>query len=297
MLPDAVQGIEGTEPMYATRETRNVFKMPIGAGQAPARKAGNSVYRTLFLHMKDSTSTGGTFYARFTKDGGGEFNSNEKFGEDGFVKVSPLAPPVLNPDSYQFIPKRVKGNGNADKEDDFHFNLRTRDYWSFRYRGGDLFMREFLARTPDWGVKTDINKSMLRFENDHPNEIMVSYMGSIFEPKFKGVVNGQKEDDSEVLKVDFDLVGDDKKALTTVKNPWGTDVESTVFEPGTFVIVNDRLDDATYIPADQRKRLSQSMVVKFVDDMGNAHHVQFNYGPADYAGDRNNVNVALVTPQ
>jgi hypothetical protein len=298
MLAEAFQGIENPNLVYAARVKRNLFKMPISNSTPPTRKAGKSVYQTLYLHVNDPMAVATKFYAKFTKEGGGEFRSYELDGEKGVVAVSPVASPTFKPGNYTFGVKRVQGDGDPAEKDNWYLNLRTRDYWELNFNEGDFFTHEFVARTADWGVKEDVNKTMLRFENDHPNEIMASYTGFIFEEKYKGTVEGEKEEESKGLQVVFDLKANPTATgEENVTNPWGSTVDYTVFTTGTFVVTNDRLDNATYTKADDRKRLSQPMVVKLIDDVGNPHHIQFTYGPQNDSGDRNTVKFTIVTPK
>lgn len=61
----------------------------------------------------------------------------------------------------------------------------------------------------------------------------------------------------------------------------GNGVESTAFSSGMAVICNDRLDDIPYEPLGEQAYLAEPMVIKFVDEHGNAHHIEFSYGPQD----------------
>ncbi|WP_449431754.1 hypothetical protein [Pseudomonas putida] len=304
VLSDAEQGIEDPTLIYAARELRNVFKLSVGSGTAQeaipsGTKAGKSIYKTLFLHLKDKTALATKFYASFTKDGGGEYRSIDKDEENGAVEVSPMSLPSLTKKSYALTGKRVKGAGDAEKEDDYNFNLRTRDYWSLSYLNGKFYTHEFINRNANWSEKKNVNTSMLRFENDHPNEVMASYTGFVFDDVFKpgrGSVASARAEKSETLNIEFNLKNDDEKT-TLVNNPWGDAVDGTVFDSGTLVITNDRLDDVTYVAADQRKNLSQPMVVKLIDEYGNAHHLQFSYGPVADSGNRNTLEFTVVEPK
>ncbi|NIF30284.1 hypothetical protein F3J44_28510 [Pantoea sp. Tr-811] len=303
VLDESVQGIEaqtGTLAEYAVRATRNVFRL--AGGSAPGGGvSAKSVVVNMYLHILDPQTRSATFYARFKKQNTGEeFSSTDKNPENGRVTVAPRTlEREYNKDDYRFVPERVKGAGDAGKPEDYWLNLKTRDYWRFEYAGGSFVTHEFLGRTASWGVKADINKSMVRYENDHPNEIMVSYTGSIFKNWFQGAVYGEQEETPETPAIVFDLNGGvkDEDVSSFITNPWGETIDSNHFSRGEFVITNDRLEDATYMPAEHRKRLSESMVVKFLDEVGNQHHVNFYYDQNDVAGHRDIVRFNVVKPK
>ncbi len=301
-LPEASQGIED-DTVYATRTLPNVFK-PYGQGvinddpyERRLKSPGSTIYETRYLHVNDPSAVVVHFYARFTKDGGGEFSSLDMDPSSGTVQVTVEPLPSYQRQHYEMERKRVKGlepGADGRPDDEYNLEYRSRDYWQFRFVHGDFVTSEFTAKNADWSDKKKVNFSMVRWENEHKNEIMASYTGFIFEDKL-AKREAAPMVESVVHVIEFDEGLTDVIADST--NDWGKEVDPTAFSSGTAVICNDRLDDIPYKPLGDLDYLAQPMLIKFVDESGNAHFIDFSYGPKGDSGNRNEVSWALVRPK
>ncbi|WP_313203182.1 hypothetical protein [Pseudomonas sp.] len=299
-LPEASEGIEDDQK-YGTRTLRNNFKLYGQAGvkddpyERRLKTPGTTTYVTRFLHVNDPSAASAKFYARFTKDGGGEYTSLQINPITGTAEVTVLPSPTHQLENYKIERKRVKGiepGPEGRPGDEYYLEYRSRDYWQFRYLNADFVTAEFLNKTAEWKDKEKVNFSMIRWESEHRNEVMASYTGFIFDDRLRKVEPAADEDEENTRIVEFDE-GLDEVLGYKVK-VWGNDVESTAFSSGMAVICNDRLDDIPYKPLGEQAYLAEPMVIKFVDEYGNAHHIEFSYGPTGQSGDRNVVSWALV---
>ena len=301
-LPEASQGIED-DAKYATRTLPNAFRQydQLGLNDDPYERRlktpGSTIYETRFLHVNDPSAVAPEFYARFTKDGGGEFTSRDQNPTDGTVQLTVAHLPPFDLEHYSMTRKRVKGmepGPDGQPGDEYYLEYRSRDYWQFRFRNGFFMTAEVTDRNPDWTKKKEVNFSMIRWENEHRNEVMASYTGFIFDDRLEKVESERDEDGKQKRIIEFDEGLD--KVLGDTTKAWGDEVDFTAFNSGTAVICNDRLDDIPYKPLGEQAYLAQPIVIKFIDDSGNAHHVAFSYGASGLSGNRNEISWDVVRP-
>ncbi|MEN5036570.1 hypothetical protein [Pseudomonas sp. TWI929] len=298
-LSEASQGIEN-DWVYATRTTRNAFKLngQPGFKDSPhdrrLKSPGSTIHATRYLHVNDPNAVSAKFYARFTKDGGGEFTSRDKDPTSGTVQVNVASLPTYQREQYSIERRRVKGkepNDDGRPGDEYNLEYSSRDYWRFRCLNADFLTAQITNMKADGSIKKKANVSMIRWESEHPNEIMASYTGFIFHDRLeKQEANTQPE---RVIEFDEDL----NKVFSDTTEVWGGEVVHSAFSSGMAVICNDRKDDVAYKPLGEQAHLAQELVIKFVDEYGNVHHVVFSYGAKGLSGNRNVVSWELLRPK
>ncbi|MBK4996012.1 hypothetical protein IAE39_004186 [Pseudomonas sp. S37] len=298
-LPEASQGIEDDQ-VYATRTLPNAFKQygQLAFKDDPhdrrLKSPGSTIYATRYLHVNDPSAVAASFYARFTKDGGGEFTSLDQDPTSGTVQVNVARLPTYQREQYSMERKRVKGiepGPEGRPGDEYYLEYNSRDYWRFRFLSADFLTAQITDMNSDGSIKTKANESMIRWENEHPNEIMASYTGFIFDDRLeKQEANTQPE---RVIEFDEDL----NEVFSDSTEVWEAEVEPSAFSSGMAVICNDRKDDVAYKPLGEQAHLAQPLVIKLVDEQGNVHHVEFSYGAKGQSGNRNVVAWELVRPK
>lgn len=282
-LPESSQGIED-DTKYATRTLPNNFKpygsmrIEDGSFERRLKSDGSTIYETRFLHVNDPRAVVAFFYARFTKDGGGEFSSKDLDPLNGTVEATVMPLPTRAVEDYTMNRQRVKGlDGEGGNE--YYFEYRSRDYWQFSYKSANFMTYSFIP-----GEVKPINTSIIRWEKNHPNEVMVSYTGLIFDDKLDKL----EADEKPTAVIEFD------DGLEYMRGPlieaWSNDVDTTAFSPGMAVICNDRLDYIPYKSSEAHAYLSEPVRIRFVDEFGNPHDVEFSYGSKGESGNRNIVS-------
>lgn len=254
--------------------------IPSNPGQAPnadALRANDSlVEQHFYLHSVAPTNSSATLHARFQKDSpdnDGEWIDTAKEGEEGIGKR--IIVRSVKPAEFVYDLTRVRiaggsggepGNDNAD----FDLILNSQDWWTFKCRGQDFIMLEWLP--PDQiepGIPEFINVSSIRWESEKLEETMFSWLGYYFEE-----VTGNNDLKN---KVAFDDLMPD-----VVKNPQLLDVaKSTQYVPFTFAVLLCRNDNIPFIRpgVHPRPRLDQDLKVALRDKNGNLHKQRIAFKP------------------
>ncbi|UTL82542.1 hypothetical protein [Pseudomonas putida] len=246
--------------------------------------------RLLYLHSGKVTNTR-KIYAKFTKDGGGEYDSRDKHGE---VEIQSEIPPTLDRSHYYLDRERVKnirGSDAGGKDDPFSYWTASLDYWTLTYRvAGNGPSVKFLTCEPVGPF------SAVRWESEQLNEIFGSYLAYAFKP-----YEGQDPTPLQ-LRIDPWL-----KALAKEEKVDFQDLQSDLIPgyepaPGDLLVSLHRVDDLTYwydkmgdgdVLRNYRAQLNGDLKFRLRDLYGNLHQVSIGFPDPTVAGHRNIVTLRL----
>lgn len=254
--------------------------IPSNPGQVPnaeALRANDSlVEQDFYLHSVAPVNSTAVLHARFQKDnadGGGDWINTAEEGEEGIGKRITVR--SVKPATFVYDLTRVRiaggsggepGNDNAD----FDLILKSQDWWTFKCRGQEFIMLEWLLPDQlDPGVPEFINVSSIRWESEKLEETMFSWLGYYFED-----VTGNNDLENKVAFDDF--------MPDVVKDPRLLDVaKSTRYEPFTFAVLLCRNDNITFIRprVHPRPQLDQDLKVALRDKNGNLHKQRISFKP------------------
>ena len=288
-------GIDKDSPFkWATRQVANRFELSYGQlaeGPQPANEEAIT-RQDIFLHCTERSATASQFYSTFYVDAGGTESSDDGSGGVGNrVEVKPKAPPDFGNENYTLARVRVEGGtGDPQEPGDPAFDrwVRTLDYWVFKLTGSRFETVEFLEQQRS---DPHTSRSAIRWENEHRNEKMFSFTGSIFRDKLA-------KDDEKWQAADVNIEFDRYlHTLMSGRAELTTQVKLQNFEEGSLVITNHRVPDFAYKPPGtvERDHLSRDVVVLLRDRQGNAHYRRFLYW-SDTGSHRNYIDHRLFTP-
>lgn len=262
---DGVVPGEGVGDWYVNL-ARNPFKrreVPTLQGEVQGEGATR---RKLFYFqsLKDGTEE---FYARFTKDGGGDVNSWEK---QSTLKLKSLPRPYFPVSDYRFERKRKFQNPPppAGSTDEFSFSEETIDYWILSCIHLSLPVQFLICN-----LKT---ASAVRWESEQVKETYFSYLSYAFNPPGKPAPT-QLTIDGRLLAMAEELGYEGLKADF---------VENHVPGKGELMISLHRVPDMPYwhdkmakgsVQKLYRAGLDQGLVARLYDEEGNIHELRIDF--------------------
>jgi hypothetical protein len=283
---------------WGTRRVANRFDLVYSqlAEALPARNEETTTRQDLYLHTKARAGQATTFYSMFMADTGGTYKSDDNSGSVGAtIEVTPKLPPDFGEQHYSWTRVRVEGSTGLPNEPGdpaFDYNLVTQDYWILKLINSRFETIEFLARNES---DPHISTSMIRWESQNKNEVMLSFTGSIFRDSEAKDADKWKSGVPNSVPIDFD---ENLSKLMSGREELKSTVFDDAFEQGTLVITNHRVMDFLYVGGENatRDQLSRSIVVLLRDRQGNAHYRRFAYRGATTLGHRNYIEHTLFTP-
>ncbi|MFJ4110458.1 hypothetical protein [Pseudomonas sp. NPDC089758] len=266
---------------------------PQTATTSPAITGDPEATRRRYLYLQSGQATNTrTIYAKFTKDGGGEYDSRDKNGK---TDIQSVAPPTLDASHYNLKRDRIKeirGSNVGGLDDPFSYWTASLDYWRLTYRlhgsGPDV---KFLLCEPVAAL------SAVRWESEQLDESFASYLAYAFNP-----YEGEDPSSPPGLIIDPWL-----RALFAEEKIGFEDLEEDLVPgkgpaPGDLMVSLHRMDDLVYwhdkmgngeAYRNYREHLEGGLKFRLRDLYGNLHPIVIDYPGPTVTGHRNTVELRL----
>ena len=307
-LPD-LEGAEGIEndsppadkvlPPWATRSVANRFDQAGGpASDRPATGLDNDVqqHKRFYLHALSATTNARVFYSGLQSDQLEWFYSTATNDLNSKITVTAKPTPNFHDDVYSFKGYRVDGGGTqfelpaAADDDDFYLFQNTVDYWKLKYQGGHFLTGEmiaFIQKKEKEKEKENNYLTTMSWENKAYGVEEMSCTGWIFHDP----VNSQN-----ATTVEFDPLIKNATINDSLGKHLTLEVNHSVFEHGSLVIVNRRVSDVPYshslLGGDAGKldpNFFNPVAVRLRDRFGNVHERRISHLPESIVGHRNHL--------
>lgn len=280
---DGVLPGPGVAPWYVNLE-ENPFKAR-GAPTERAEVRGEGATRRKLFYFQSTQAGHPEFYAKFTKDGGGEWDSRDK---ESTCKLDSLAAPSFPQSDYTFERRRVFNDPAppAGSSDEFSFSDETIDYWT-------LSCHHLGVPVPF--LKCKLNAaSAVRWESEQVKETYFSYLSYAFHP-LRGpaptqlTIDGRLEAMAEELKYE---------GLRT------DFVDNQVPNRGVLMVCLHRVPDMPYwhdkmadgsIQRMYRSALDKPLLAQLFDEEGNLHEVLIDFLSRTLLDNRNLLAINIGT--
>ncbi|MBO9549829.1 hypothetical protein [Pseudomonas sp.] len=301
-LEDA-QGIEDDAYAWATRSLPNYFDQAVGlpAGTPQAMPQNDlQQHMRFYLHANSPSHDARVFYSGLQSDQLEWFYSTATSDLNSRISVTAKPTPDFHDDLYTFKGYRVDGGGTqfelpAADDDEFYLHPNTVDYWKLKYQGGSFLTCELISYSND----EFLNITTLSWENKHVAVEELSFTGWVFNDVVK------KETPTHV-QFGFEVSpggGDLPTLYEYVEKYLTLEVDNRVFESGSLVIVNRRVDDVPYSKSvtfpgmppylppviGLDPKLYRPIAVRLRDRFGNLHERQISHLPDSIVGHRNHM--------
>lgn len=247
--------------------------------------------RLLYLHSGQVTNTR-KIYAKFTKDGGGEYDSRDKVGR---VEIQSETPPTLDLSHYSLDRERVeniRGSDAGGTDDPFSYWTASLDYWTLTYRlQGNGPSVKFLTCEAVGPV------SAVRWESEQLDETFGSYLAYAFNP-----YEGDDSSAPQGLTIDPWLQVMAAETNVDFKDLRTEFVAGKGPGPGDLLVSLHRVDNLNYwhdkmgageALSDYRAHLDEGLKFRLRDLYGNLHQVAIDFLPPTVGGHRDIVTLSL----
>ncbi|WP_028633717.1 hypothetical protein [Pseudomonas parafulva] len=289
-VPFIEPGQEGMDPEsglpWAINNLANRFRTPDGQQPGAFEKGEKATVRRVLYLQSAKPSAAVELYAKFTKDGGGEFDSRDL---KGIVRISSKAPPTIALTDYTFARKRVwNGLGETIGDDEFSYRKESTDYWTLEYKRQGVLPALFAT------CRIEGQISAVRWESEQFAETYASYLGVAFNPKpYADTPAPENVTLSSWLQT---MVAEKDVSFSKLRSVFET---GQVPAPGTLMISLNRVHDLPYWHDSMgdggeeqayRKHLDSALRFSLRDEDGNLHRVQIAF-PAPTLPDNRNTLV------
>ncbi|MFR0672282.1 hypothetical protein ACLUUI_02860 [Enterobacterales bacterium AW_CKDN230030176-1A_HGKHYDSX7] len=267
------------QPWYVNLE-RNPFRYR-GSPTAGGSVQGEAATSRKLFYLQSTEAGTAEFYAKFTKDGGGEWDSREK---QSTVKVVSVAAPRFSLSEYELSRERVFNDPPPPTPqpgypvEEFAFSDESIDYWTLSCI--------HLGVPVNFRTCTLSAASAVRWESEQINETYFSYLAYAFNPPGEDAPSG--------LTIDGRLL-----AMAHELNYHGlkTDfVDNKVPGKGQLLISLHRLPDMPYwhdkmakgsIHKQYRSALDDPLQIELFDEDGNLHRLRVDFEGRSVTDNRN----------
>lgn len=262
---DGVRPAPGVAPWHVNLAA-NPFK-PRGAPTVRGEVQGEGATKRKLFYFQSTTAGNPEFYAKFTKDGGGEWDSRDK---QNTLKLQSLTAPSFPKSDYTFERERVFNEPPppAGSQDEFSFSDETIDYWflSCHHLGVPVrFMTCTLSAA-----------SAIRWESEQVKETYFSYLSYAF--------NSPGEAAPTELTIDGRLLAmADELKYEGLKSDF---VDNKVPGKGQLMICLHRVPDMPYwhdkmakgsVQKMYRAELDKGLEAQLYDEEGNLHELRVDF--------------------
>lgn len=280
---DGVVPGPGAKPWYVNT-VKNPFKYR-GAPTVRNELRGEGATRRKQFYFQSTQFGNAEFYAKFTKDGGGEWDSRDK---QSTVKIQSLAAPNFPRSDYSFERERMFSDPPppAGVDDPFSFSDETIDYWILACTHLGVPVRFLTCKLS--------TASAVRWESEQVKETYFSYLSYAF--------NSPDEPAPTQLTIDGTLL-----AMAEELNYEGLKadfIEGRVPGKGELMICLHRVPDMPYWHDKKaegsnhkmyRATLDKPIEAQLFDEEGNFHELRIDFLPRAGLDSRNQLVLNIGT--
>lgn len=270
-LPFVEAGADGVVPgpgvaPWHVNLAANPFK-PRGAPTVRSEVQGEDATRRKLFYFQSTQAGSPEFFAKFTKDGGGEWDSRDK---QSTLKLQGLTVPTFPKSDYHFERERMFNDPPppAGSQDEFSFSDETIDYWTLSCQHLGVPVRFLICKLSA--------ASAVRWESEQVKETYFSYLSYAF--------NSPSEPAPTQLTIDGRLLAmAEELKYEGLKADF---VDNRVPGKGELMICLHRVPDMPYwhdkmakgsVQKMYRAGLDQGLEAQLYDEEGNLHELRFDF--------------------
>ncbi|MEB0207280.1 hypothetical protein [Pseudomonas sp. CCC3.1] len=282
---------------WAVNLQRNRFDLMNTASFEPASTLIGEGERIKDVYIHCNSQGTRTLAARFKKDNGQSFRSEDHGTGNTTVRLTAVNVPTPALTDYGFVGKRVFNGEGAEgysDEDEFSYVLDSIDYWALGYKRLGLYPKRFVS------VEFEDNVSLIRWESEQRDEVFLSYTGYVFYPAPYYDIN----DKPTMIVYDSALSAFALRRQSKL-NTMLSEADAPV-SPGQLVITLNREANIPYftsIPGvangdaldnETREHLSKVLKVLLFDVEGNRHRLQISFESTTLPDSRNKLLLGFI---